>query len=405
MQKTAFLKLPEQGQSFSWIELDQTGEFSGPFEAEFTDIQEHFPNHNLVVFVPAEDVLLTHVELPKMTKSKLRTALSYALEEHLSEDVSSLHFCSGPSSDQHDWPVAVVNVELMGKWFNRSGGWAKNGTNLEAMVPESLLIPWEENTWTLWVESDPILMRMGEFSSFALDRESANDMLLLEFNQATLKPEKLVVYSKKKDDVSTLIQNLPVEIEHKVLEENSLKTMASEFKKGLYINLLQGEFKPKKEVFSPKKIMAITISLCAIWFGVLIVGNSLKYFFLNQHAKQLEQEITVVYKQLFPKATSVISPRKRVERLLNSMRSLQAKGAFLSLVEKAAPVVKEQSGVIIQSVTFADSKAQLQVDVDDFALLDQFTDRLRAVGLRVDQSNATKAGDTIQAKIELKEVS
>ena len=401
MQNTVFLRLPEQGNPFSWLQINENGDVQGPFNAEFTDIKDHFPRHNVIILAPAEDVLLTEVDLPKVAKSKLRSAIAYTLEEHLSEDVSSLHFSYGASDKNRELPVAVVNVELMGKWFHTVGGWTLNGTSLQAIIPESLLIPWEENTWTIWVERDPILVRIGKFKSFAVDRESANEMLLLEFNQALIKPEKIVVYSAKNDDVSSLINELPIEIEHKSLEDNPLSIMYQEYKKGSYINMLQGEFTQKREIFSARGLTVTAVSLFAIWFGILILGNTVKYFLLNQYANDLEQRITVVYKELFPKATSVISPRKRVKRLLDSMHSLQAKGGFLSLVEKVAPVVRKQAGILVQSITFEDNKAQLLVDVDDFTLLDQFTQNLRDAGLKVEQSSANKAGDTIQAKIEV----
>jgi len=405
MRKTVFLKLPEQGKTFSWVEMDEEGQLTGPFSAEFNEITEHFPNHNVVVLVPSQDVLLTEVELPKISRSKIQNAVAFALEEHLSEDVSDLHFSCGERKNNAPIPVAVVNYDLMGQWFNRVGGLARNGTILQAMIPEASVIPWEENTWTLWMEDDPLLIRTSLEHSCAVDLEAAHEFLDLNLAQAETKPEKIVVYTKDNVKARALMNKFDVLVEYNALEEIGLTQQVQEYNNNNYINMLQADFKPKREIFSPEILATAAAAMIGIWFGILIIGNGTKYFFLNYQANKLDQQITMVYKKLFPKATSVISPRKRVKRLLGSMRSIQTKGAFLNLVSTAGPVVRSEKDVVVQSLTYADSKAQIQVDVKDFTILDTFTKNLRGTGLKVEQSSATKAGETIQAKIELQDVS
>ena len=49
----------------------------------------------VIVVVPARDVLLISAQLPKMNRSRLLQALPFALEEQLIDDVEDLHFAAG----------------------------------------------------------------------------------------------------------------------------------------------------------------------------------------------------------------------------------------------------------------------------------------------------------------------
>ena len=64
------------------------------------------------LLVPGVDVLLTSVALPKMSSSKLKMAVPFALEENVAENVSQLHFSIGGRKGE-SYPVAVTNNNKM----------------------------------------------------------------------------------------------------------------------------------------------------------------------------------------------------------------------------------------------------------------------------------------------------
>lgn len=49
----------------------------------------------IIILVPAEDVLLTIVQLPDMSKTRLLEALPFALEDQLIADIDTLHIAHG----------------------------------------------------------------------------------------------------------------------------------------------------------------------------------------------------------------------------------------------------------------------------------------------------------------------
>lgn len=402
MHKVAFLKVSERDDSVEWLEINHEGLVSGPYNASAIELVNKFVDMDIVLMVPAQHVFLTQVVLPKLSQSKIKQAVIYALEEQLSEDVSSLHFSVANKSSKQELAVSVVNRETMKAWVNQAGQYTNNQTNLVAVISECQLIPLIDKAWSLWFEEDRILIRTSEYQGFACDIEAMLDILKLKLNSISQKPEKLMVYTQDEAQARDILKDVNIPIEVTILNRSALSSQYLEYKKENYINMLQGEFKVKNEIFSPELTALIIAGLFGLWFGVLFLSNAVKYVYLNHKVNRIDQQIAENYKTLFPKSTSVVSPRIRVQRLLNSMQTTQKKGAFLNFVSLVGPIVKQEKGLVVQMINYSDSKAELHVDVQDFAILDNFTQRLQRTGLIVKHSNATKVGTTIQAKIELR---
>src|SRR5699024_743902 len=62
----------------------------------------------VVLLVPGTDVLLWKTSVPGVRGQKLRQALPYSLEDDLAQDVDSLHFALGGTTDEGERNVAVV---------------------------------------------------------------------------------------------------------------------------------------------------------------------------------------------------------------------------------------------------------------------------------------------------------
>lgn len=402
MHKIVFLKISERSDTVEWLEINKEGLVAGPFKAQSIELMNKFVDSDIVLIVPGQQVLLTQVVLPKLSQSKIKQAVIYAIEEQLSEDVTSLHFSLAKGASKQDVAVAIVNVEKMKAWVSQAYQYTNNNGNLSSVLSETALIPLRDKTWTLWFEEDRVLVRTSQYQGFACDQNTLVDILKLKLNQLSLKPEKLVLYINNEEQVSESLKDINIPIEQFTLDKNALKLQYDEYKKFNYINMLQGQFKPKHDMFTPEVTALIIAGLFGIWFGVLFLGNAVKYVYLNHKVNRIDQQIAENYKILFPNSTSIVSPRIRVQRLLNSMHTTHKKSAFLNLVAIVGPIVKQEKGLVVQMVNYSDSKVELHVDVQDFAILDNFTQRLQRAGLMVSHSNATKAGTAIQAKIELR---
>src|SRR5690606_28081028 len=98
----------------------------------------------IIVVVPAEDVLTTLIALPPMPKNRLLQALPFALEDQLVDDVETLHFAVGSTEINGQWPVAVVALEKMQTWMALLTSWHIKPDRLISAING---LPVSLNTW------------------------------------------------------------------------------------------------------------------------------------------------------------------------------------------------------------------------------------------------------------------
>ena len=81
----------------SWIVVDSNGTRLGPPAAgPLADAVPDVQGRDVIVLVPATNVLTTTVDIPVRGGSRLQAALPFALEEYLADDIDTLHFAAGP---------------------------------------------------------------------------------------------------------------------------------------------------------------------------------------------------------------------------------------------------------------------------------------------------------------------
>src|SRR4051812_37375015 len=83
-------------QVVEWLILDAENKISqGPQQAPLVTLSKYAESHTISVLIPAEDVLMMQVNLPKMSQARLQKAVPFALEEELAEEIAQLHFAFG----------------------------------------------------------------------------------------------------------------------------------------------------------------------------------------------------------------------------------------------------------------------------------------------------------------------
>ena len=64
-----------------------------------------------VVIIPGNAVLMTTVQLPKMSHTELRRAVPFALEEHLAQNIEDCFFALGETDSAGNTIVAVIDKQ------------------------------------------------------------------------------------------------------------------------------------------------------------------------------------------------------------------------------------------------------------------------------------------------------
>jgi len=100
----------------SWAHLNEASMIQRTASNQtLDDIFSIAADKEIIVIVPAEDVLLTQVKMPKLTRHRLRQALPYALEEQVLGEVTDLHFAMGPYQPDETVPVAIIDKQKIEK--------------------------------------------------------------------------------------------------------------------------------------------------------------------------------------------------------------------------------------------------------------------------------------------------
>ncbi len=82
----------------SWVAVDDTGALLGTIgSGALAQAAAAAGARQVVVLVPAVDVLRARASVPLRSGPRLLQALPFALEDQLAEDVDSLHFAAGRS--------------------------------------------------------------------------------------------------------------------------------------------------------------------------------------------------------------------------------------------------------------------------------------------------------------------
>ncbi len=143
----------------------------------------------LLLIAPGEAIALHQVPLPSRKRSTWARAVPYALEDQVVEDIEALHFALGGMPDGDRLPVAVVNRDALRGWLDAC---AQAGLVPVAVIPEPLLLPWQEGDWSILLEERRAVVRTGRWEGFATER----NLLELLLNQAIAevgdaKPQRL----------------------------------------------------------------------------------------------------------------------------------------------------------------------------------------------------------------------
>lgn len=421
--KAALLPLAEQ--IVDWGFLRDGDLIAGPFQMPMQDIKSALNTDapiNTIMVVPCEMVLLTEVALPSQKTKHIVRAVPYLLEDQLTEDVENLHFALLGKEHDGKVNVAVINRELLNDWLMQL---AALDLQAIAMVPDVLAIPFQPQQWHLILRQQRTLLRTGEFQGMAFPGTQMPVFLDSLFDQAktSQQPIQIQLIHEATDKVSGRILNaLKLEIESAETAgflnvnrqqidssffEIMAKTLYNQYTAKKQPNLLQGAFKTQSVGFK-LTVNPWPLAACLAIFSFLQLGFWLgQGWYLNKRADALDAQSTQFYQQYFPNAQSGLGKRKALQQMMEAPAASADKG-FMSLLQVMGQNMQQitqgnSQKMAIRSLTFRGDKSslQLELNVEDFGLLDQLKGLIEQAGTKVTIEGATKEKDKVKARLTL----
>lgn len=380
----------------SWVEMDAESNIkSNISRGDALHLAELTLDKEIIVIVPAEDVLLTKTSLPKLSRSRLYQALPFALEDQVIAEVDSLHFAPGQQQPDTDLPVAIVAKEKMQQWLSQLSSW---NIQPDMLLSAIFALPYEEHVWRI-VLSDVALVRSEIFTGFACDRVNLDELLTAALKSTTNLPELIHIQYQDQQEFLSLLSHSKVKQEM-ITTEALLAEFAEHAILFPAINLLQGSYAAKKKKFpSFKKIWRISFYLAATWIILLFLSPIISYFILAQQLHGLETQVAQIYKQHFPQANSIVAPRLRMEEKLKKITEKTGKNHFLLLTAYLAEGITRASGINLKRFNFQNNQMTVELNATSASDFYAFTDYLQQQGLSVKQQNANLVGERINATL------
>jgi general secretion pathway protein L len=376
----------------SWIGLDEACHIKQQVQrGNAAELATVAANKYVVVMVPAEDVLLTSVTLPKMNSTRLMQALPFALEEQLISEVNTLHFVPIQKTES-EWAVAVVAKEKMQAWMDLLKGW---NVQPDAMVPLTLALPIKENRWRVLI-NEMAVVRTGPYQGFACDKNNLNELLNMALSSIDLLPHLI-----EGNGVASLAlnQSINVKEDHFSIEQQQIE-LAKHAVQFPTLNLLRGEYKSKKTSFAQRRnIWGIIACLTIVWVLLLALYPAISYVILHQRLNNIDHKIEEIYKRHFPHATSIVAPEMRLEEKRRGSVAQGGDNQPLVLLSEVGKGIRATPGVQLKRLDYQANQLTLDLTAASSEEFAQFTEFLVSQGLRVKQQSANLVGARINATI------
>jgi general secretion pathway protein L len=362
----------------------------GPLDAAADDA---IPGRELTLVLPAHKVLLQSVEFAPQERRLLRQTVPYSFEEQLIVDVDEQHFALGKVDGQRV-PVAIVDKRWLAQWLTQC---AQAGLDIKHVVPEQFLLPYRTNCWTLLIDRDRWLVRIGLHRGFALEADSAALALQLLLDGADEMPEKLLVCGAA--SIETLSLQLPELLRGSVemLEEREIDAATATES----IDLLQGVFArtlPWGRWWQQWQWPAL-ILVAAFLTHMVVLG--VQHYRLKQQNLALRQQIEQIYRTIEPRGV-INDPELQLRRKLAALQNRNGDGA-IALLQQVGGALHGVDGVQVQNMTFSERQNELRISLSAGAFKDIEAVRMAIAntGLNAQLIGSNTDGDKTRAQLRV----
>lgn len=376
-------------------------ENSPPQQASPDEFARRAAGHRLILVVAGERVTLTQAKVQGRSRATWLKALPYTLEEGLAEDVEDLHFAVGKTTAGMETPVAVVSHHAMRDWLDSC---AQAGIAPVAVVPDILLLPYEEGSWSLLLEQDRALLRNGVHNGFAVERES----LMLWLGSALTEaadgaPRALRVWGGEDPEIA----HLGVEIRYQDSHLAPLQVFATAYDSYSTLNLLQGPYSRKAHLGKWLRPWRTAAVLACSWLAVQLAGQLYEYGRLARQQASLRAEMDRVYREAVPDARKVVNPKVQLDNRLRELRqnSIGSEAVFLDLLYRGGQPLIAVPGVTLRGMRYKDDQLDLDLESESLENLDQLKQRFSEQPQLNAELRTTKREGRIESQVSLKRAS
>lgn len=347
-----------------------------------------------VVAVGSGAITLTQVKVPVSGK-RARSAIPYALEEQLADDVEDLHFALGPMDSDGAYSVAVIDRQALQEIIDKLAGL---GLYPQQIIPDVLMLPQgDSDEWQILQTPQNVLIRQDSYSGMWCPRDSAELMLKRLLREASVDgPTQIAFYLSPGEDppeVSTLFEQIPV--------QNSADALARGINAN-HINLLQGDFNQSKAVGKIWKPWRVPAALAACLLGLNVGIGVLESNRLSKQESAQRAQMEALLKQTFPGIKRVRDPIARMRSEIRKLKKGGSEGQLMPLVAALSEAIETTPNTSMNSVNFRNGRCDVDMKTDSLQALDKIKQRLDATnGIKASIQSANQQDGAVRGRLRI----
>lgn len=349
--------------------------------------------------LPADLVTVLPVRLPDLPPRKLAPLLSGAVEAHVLGQAEQLHVALLGRDEQGLSWLAVVDKGWLQYTLAQLTG---KGIRVDAALPESLMLPLEDDAWSLLRHEDGTLLRVSQSFGLALDQGNPPAGLWMALENAEAngirRPQRLCLYQGRATDPADLARwhsacKLPVETRG-----------GWDWREPAWpatINLLQGALQPRHARMDLRVLVRPIVFGVILLATVQLVGMTIDRIMLSAEQRALQTKMRNLAEKVLPAHAAVVDPAWQIGEQLNALnaaRGHESDGmiALLGLVGKLRPAGGSSEP---KEIRYEGGRLSLDYDPADDEWLKKFVSALSAGGLTASVATSKAGGATVTISV------
>lgn len=338
------------------------------------------------VLVPSEYAPVLAVDLPLAQHRMRQAAAPFAVEDRVSQPLSELLVVVGPDIGARRYLVGVAANERMAGWRTAL---ANGNITAGRIIPDASLLPppSDQQTWTVKVEGERVLIRTHALEAFATSRR-----MFEELWRAAGRPALEQVSD------GALPEGLTTSVHHADAEG----ARDNRFAVDLLIDASAGV---GRRYAGAMKIAAGIIA-AAVAAHTLILGADTA--FVSRGAAERKAEITRRLAELAPLAPQGRDPAAALAGILPEGGAGANESGFLRLLSRVSASLQPVSqGLAVQALSYddADTSLKLKVEASDLPTLERIEKTLVDAGFAAQGEGASASDGRAESSITIRDAS
>ena len=346
----------------------------------------------VVAVVPADRCGVVRADIPEMSASRTTRALRWAVEDSIAGDPEQQHVVPMRRAADGRLMCLVVAHADMQQWL------ATLPVRPTRMLPDAACLPLADGEVTLLKTGDHVLARAAEDVFDRIEPELL-ESLLPEFLASAGESARLVWLGE-----TPVPEARSYDPEIRTDAGSALEVLAPTAlgASGRHLNLLAGEYAVRGNVAAARQ-WRIAGWLGALAAFLLLAGLVADYVLLKREELRLEQAIESRFGELFPEISTLVRPRAQAERALAEVRG-GSRDRFIQLMRAVSPVLSGAAGVQVDSIRWADSALELELETASLADLEALQRQLIALGIEAALRDLEVLSDATRGRIYIRGV-